>query len=89
MTSQAQHNFHVPLPPKLYQRLRRHAARSKQPATTLARDAIDWWLHAQEKAALHQAIAEYAAKYAGTALDLDKELEAASLAHLGSIGHES
>jgi hypothetical protein len=45
----------------------------------MARYAIESWLRDQRKAALHEAIAVYAAKMAGTPADLDPELEAASL----------
>jgi predicted DNA-binding protein len=75
-------NFHVPLPDELYKRLREEAERSERPATVLARDAIEAWLRDREKAALHNAIADYAARHGGTAVDIDKELEEASLEHL-------
>ena len=81
-------NFHVPLPEDLYKRLREEAGRSKKPATELARRAIELLLQERKKAALHDAIALYAAKHAGTASDLDEELEAASVEHLIS-GEES
>lgn len=74
-------NFHVPLPEELYDRLRREAARAKQPATVLARQAIEQWLKPRRKAALHREIANYAANFAGSETDLDQELEAAALAH--------
>ena len=72
-------NFHLPLPDPLYRRLRDAAERTKQPATTLARYAIDSWLRQQRRAMVREAIAEYAVKAAGTGDDLDEELEAASL----------
>ena len=50
--------------------------RGRKPGT--ARYAIESWLREQRKAALHEAIAAYAAKMAGTPADLDPELEAAS-----------
>ena len=76
------HNFHVPLPEDLYSELRTEAKRCGQPATALARDAIQLWLQQRQKAALHEAIAAYAAKHAGSPADLDEELEAASIDHL-------
>ena len=72
-------NFHLPLPEPAYRRLREAAGRAKQPATVVARYAIETWLREQRKVALHEAIAAYAAKMAGTPADLDPELEAASL----------
>lgn len=72
-------NFHLPLPEPLYQRLRDAAERAKQPATTLARYAIDAWLRQQRKAMVREAIAVYAAAVAGTRDDLDEALESAAL----------
>ena len=74
-------NFHLPLPEPLYRRLRDAAERTKQPATTLARYAIDTWLRQHRKAMVREAIAEYATKVAGTPDDLDEDLEKASLEH--------
>lgn len=73
------HNFHLPLPDTVYRELREAAAREKVPATLLARRAIESWLAETRKAAVHEAIAAYATHHAGTDIDLDAELEAASL----------
>lgn len=75
-------NFHVPLPEDVYTELRAEAERSHHPATTLARQAIELWLRYRRRVARHHAIAAFAAEYAGTSLDLDRELEAASIEHL-------
>jgi hypothetical protein len=75
-------NFHLPLPEQTYTRLRAEAARTQVPATTLARAAIDAWLRRRLRKARHDAIAAYAAEMAGTAMDLDPDLEAAGLEHL-------
>jgi len=75
-------NFHVPLPEATYDHLRAEATRTKIPATTLAREAIDSWLREQERKALHDEIAAYAAEMAGTSWDLDPALEAAGIEHL-------
>lgn len=72
-------NFHLPLPDALYRQLREAAESEKQPATFLARQAIQSWLGDRRRAAVHEAIASYAAQHAGTEVDLDPELEAASL----------
>jgi hypothetical protein len=72
-------NFHLPLPDQVYDQLKTEAQRSRIPATSMARHAIQTWLAARRKAARKQAIAAYAAEMAGTKLDLDPELEAASL----------
>ncbi len=73
------HNFHLPLPEPLYRRLRDAAARANQPATTVARYALDHWLRQHRKAVLRETIAAYAAEVGGSRDDLDPALEATSL----------
>ena len=75
-------NFHVPLPDETYDGLRLAAARSNVPATALAREAIDFWLRQEMRRARYDAIAAFAAAAAGTSVDLDEDLEAASIDHL-------
>jgi len=72
-------NFHLPLPEPLYQRLRDAAELTNQPATTVARYAIETWLRQHRKAVVREAIAAYAASVAGTRDDLDEALESAAL----------
>jgi len=72
-------NFHLPLPDQVYDQLKTEAQRSRVPATSMARHAIQAWLAARRKAARKQAISAYAAEMAGTEFDLDPQLEAASL----------
>ncbi len=72
-------NFHLPLSDDVYQALRDEAAAVKQPATVIARQAIESWLRERKKVALREAIAAYAVKHAGTSADLDTEIEAAGL----------
>ena len=75
-------NFHLPLPERTYARLRAEAERMQIPATTVAREAIDNWLEERARRARHEMIAAYAREMAGTSLDLDPQLEAASLDYL-------
>lgn len=75
-------NFHLPLPEQTYALLRAEAERMQVPATTLAREAVDWWLRQQFRKARQDAIARYAAEMAGTHLDLDSDLESAAIEHL-------
>jgi hypothetical protein len=67
------------LPAPLYEALQEEAAAARRPATALAREAIETWLRERRRAAVHEAVATYAAKHAGTAVDLDPALQAASL----------
>ncbi len=75
-------NFHLPLPEQTYLRLRAEAERTRVPATTLAREAVDGWLRQQSRKARQDAIAAYATEMAGTDLDLDADLESAGIEHL-------
>ena len=72
-------NFHVPLTPELHEMLREEADASGQPATSLAREALVDWLKKRRKERLHAEIAAFAAEYAGTDLDLDRDLEQAGI----------
>ena len=72
-------NFHLPLPEPTYRRLRDAAERTNQPATTLARHAIETWLRQHRRSMVREEIARYAVATAGTRDDLDDALEAASL----------
>jgi hypothetical protein len=79
-------NFHLPLPEQTYTGLRAEAERTGVPATTLAREAVDWWLRQQFRKTRHDAIAVYATQMAGTHLDLDTDLESAGIEHLVKTG---
>jgi hypothetical protein len=79
-------NFHLPLPEQTYTGLRAEAERTGVPATTLAREAVDWWLRQQVRKTRHDAIAVYATQMAGTHLDLDTDLESAGIEHLVKTG---
>ena len=72
-------NFHVPLPNQTYESLQLEAQRSQLPATSVAREAIQAWLAARKRAERKKAIAAYAAEMAGTEMDLDTNLEDATL----------
>ena len=84
MTKSALRNFHVPLPEALYDRLRREAEQSREPATEIARHAIEHYLEERRKDALHSAIKYYAKRHAGTMVDLDEELAAAASEYLAT-----
>jgi hypothetical protein len=63
----------------VYDALREGAASLRQPATVVAREAIEAWLRERKRAGVREAIATYAARHAGTPADLDPALERASL----------
>lgn len=80
-------NFHLPLPEPIYAGLRAEAELTGVPATTLAREAVEWWLRQQVRKTRHHAIAAYATEMAGTHLDLDADLESAGIEHLVKTGN--
>lgn len=75
----ATHNFHLPLPEEIHEMLREEAEHSGQPATTVAREALQDWLRRRRRERRHAEIARFASEHAGTSLDLDPELEQAGL----------
>ena len=72
-------NFHLPLPERLYAELKDEAKKRGRPATAVARGAIASWLKQVRRSEIAEGIAAYAAKYAGTEFDLDKDLERAGI----------
>ena len=82
MSRVASHNFHLPMPSRLYEDLRAEAARRGVPTTALARQVLEEWLEAQRRLVVAEAIATYAAGVRGGAEDLDEELEAAAVSEL-------
>ena len=71
--------FHLPLPKELYAALRKEATALGRPATVIAREAIEVWIRERRRALVRESITAYAAKHAGTPVDLDPDLGAASL----------
>jgi plasmid stability protein len=82
MATSTMFNFHLPLPEDLHETLKEEAARSGQPATSLAREVLADWLAQRKKQRLYEEIAAFAKAEAGTDLDLDEELEQAGIASL-------
>jgi len=82
MTTQTQRNFHLPLPEDIYNDLRAESRRMKQPATRIARQAIENWLKARRRLELHASIANYAEKHAGSDADIDEAMEEIAAEHL-------
>jgi predicted transcriptional regulator len=72
-------NFHLPLSDELHRKIREEAERSGRPATALVREAVEEYLRARQRATVHAEIAAYAERWAGSASDLDEDLEAASI----------
>lgn len=79
MASRASINFHLPLTPELHDQLREEAEFLGQPATTVAREAIQTTLVQRRKQRLHAEIAAFAAEQGGSDLDLDEDLEQAGI----------
>ena len=75
-------NLHVPLQDELHAALMAHARQSGESATTLARQAITQFVREAERAQRKAELAAFAAEYAGTDWDLDRDLERAGLESL-------
>ncbi len=88
-TDSNQRNVRIPLPDDLYRALQREAEQDHRLATVAAREAIAHWLEQRRQQRIDQAIGFYAAAVAGSAADLDADLEAASLEVWGSQAGQS
>ena len=75
-------NFHVPLPPRVYESLKAEAERQRRPATQLAREAIVRSLVEERRLRTEKSLRNYVSAVARTAHDLDEELERASARYL-------
>ncbi len=82
MLEVAMRTFHLPLPDHLHEALRAEALAEHRPATEILRQALEGWLALRRKKRLAADIQAYAEAMAGTALDLDANLEAAGVEHL-------
>lgn len=69
----------LPLSDGVWSRLKEEASRTGQTAEGLVSDVVDNWLRERHWQRIAQEIAEFAAVHAGGPLDLDRDLEAASL----------
>jgi plasmid stability protein len=74
--------FHLPLPEDLHDALRAEASEQRRPATEILRQALESWIAVRRRERLAAQILTYAEAMAGTALDLDSELEVAGVEHL-------
>lgn len=85
MKSAMKRHLHLPLPEELYEALRAQAKRRGLPATAVARDAIEEWLHEAKKMAIAEGIAAYASAHADSPADLDQALEEVGLETLRKL----
>jgi hypothetical protein len=67
------------LPDDLYRVLHAEAKKRRQPATQFVRELLEQWKTGLAAENLRTEISEYASREAGTANDLDPELEAAGI----------
>ncbi len=79
MAARANVNFHLPLPPELHEQLREEAEISGQPATTVAREALQINLAQRRRQRLHSEISAFATEHGGSSFDLDEDLEQAGI----------
>ncbi|MFL6192952.1 MAG: hypothetical protein ACJ75H_02180 [Thermoanaerobaculia bacterium] len=86
MALRATINFHLPLTPELHDQLREEAAATGQPATVVAREALQAALDQRRRRRLYVEIASFASAHAGTDLDLDEDLEHAGIRSAIDLG---
>ncbi len=79
MPSTGKKNLHVPLPADVHEDLKAQAQRVGEPATVLARKAIEAHVRALKRKQVADEIASYARAVAGTVDDFDPMVEAAGL----------
>ena len=79
MATAGKKNLHVPLPTEVHQELKAQAQRVGEPATVLARRAIEDRVRALKREQIADEITAYADAMAGTEFDLDPALEAAGM----------
>lgn len=75
-------NFHLPLPDPMHDELREASSRLGRPATELVREALHAWLAAYRRRLRQERVREWAEAHAGTAHDLDPDLEDQTIGHL-------
>ena len=75
-------HLHLPVSEDTHHALRLAAQQSGVPATTLAREAVERWLHDWQQARLDAELDAYIAAEAGGPGDLDPVLEDAGVEHL-------
>lgn len=80
--------LNVPLPMMIYLKLKEEALNYRKSEAAIVRDAIENWLKQRERKTLDQEIANYAQAHAGSEVDLDEELELASIEHLLEEGSD-
>lgn len=78
--------MNLPLPAPLHDAIVREARRARVPATRLVRGVLTRWLEERRREQRDEEIRRFAEAHAGSELDLDPGLEAASLEVLGEDG---
>jgi hypothetical protein len=75
-------NLHLPLSEALHRDLLEESARSGRPATAIVREAVEAYLRERRRAAVHEQLGVYAARWAASPIDLDETLETVAAEHL-------
>ncbi len=78
--------FHLPLPDSLHEALKEEAASAQRAATEVVREALTQWLDNRRRQRIADEIEAYARACAGSAEDLDADLERASLEAWSTMG---
>ena len=85
MSSVTVTKMELPLDSDVWGLLQDEAARSGQPAVSLASNVLAKWVHERHRQRVAQEIAEFAAAHGGSELDLNQDLESAALQALDEV----
>ena len=79
MPAESVTTLELPLADDLLALLQEEAARAGQLPMTFITELVAQWLRERQRQRVAEGIAAFAAEYAGTELDLDRDLEAAGI----------
>ena len=82
MASETMMNLQLPLASDVFGLLQTEATQAGRPMISLASDVVTKWVRERHRQRVAHEIAEFAAAHAGSELDLDKDLEAATIEFL-------
>ena len=77
--------FNLPLPEEVHRALFAESRLAGVPATRLARSVLEHWIEQRRREHRRDEIRQFATEYAGSALDLDSDLEVAATEELSRL----
>jgi len=89
MPASPHRKLNVPLPEEMHTALFDEARRSGEPATRLARAAINDWLERRARERRNEQVRQFALEHAGSEVDLDPVLESVAAEELMRFDEDS